>query len=75
MKLDACKLPCLLSFHDVLVPFHMQVSVSEVLHRAFTDGIGERSESGGSQPTSACTDIPSLGAMFSVVMKVRSLLN
>lgn len=61
---------CLLIAH---VPSFMKVSVSEVLNRAFTSGVGERMDSGGSQPASACTDIPSLVTMFPVVKKVRSL--
>lgn len=61
---------CLLIAH---VPSFMKVSVSEVLNRAFTSGVGERIDSGGSQPASACTDIPSLVTMFPVVKKVRSL--
>ena len=51
-----------------------QVSVSEVLHRTFTAAIGERNEAMGVQQASPCTEIPSLAAMFSVVKKVRWLV-
>lgn len=51
----------------------LEVSVSEVLHRALIAGIGERQEGNAPNPTAPCTEIPSIGTMFSAVKKVRSL--
>eukprot|EP00903_Cladosiphon_okamuranus_P014927 g13820.t2 len=50
----------------------LEVSVSEVLHRAMIAGIGERQEGNAPNPTPPCTEIPSLSSMFSVVKKVDS---
>lgn len=50
----------------------LEVSVSEVLHRALIAGIGERQEGNTPHPTAPSTEIPSLGSMFSVVKKVDS---
>lgn len=49
----------------------LDVSVSEVLHRAFIAGVGERNEDNPAQPTLPCTEIPSLGSMFLMVKKVN----
>lgn len=46
------------------------MSVSEVLHRAMITGIGERQEGNAPTQTAPCTEIPSLGSMFSAVKKV-----
>lgn len=46
--------------------------MSEVLHRAMIAGIGERQEGNAPHPTAPCTEIPTLGSMFSVVKKVDS---
>lgn len=62
------KLSKLVSQYDEV----LEVSVSEVLHRALIAGIGERQEGNAPNPIAPCTEIPSLGSMFSVVKKVDS---
>ncbi|CAM9377533.1 unnamed protein product, partial [Scytosiphon promiscuus] len=62
------KLSKLVSQYDEV----LEVSVSEVLHRTFVAGIGERQEGNAPNPTAPCTEIPSLGTMFSAVKKVDS---
>lgn len=49
----------------------IQVSVSEILHRALVAGIGERKEGNDTSPQAPCTEIPSLSAIFSLVKKVH----
>lgn len=62
------KLSKLVSQYDEV----LEVSVSEVLHRALVAGIGERQQGNAPNPTAPCTEIPSLGSMFIVVKKVDS---
>lgn len=52
-----------------------QISVSEVLHRAFIEGIGERKEGSAVQPAAPRTEVPSVGAMFAMVKKVDTAID
>lgn len=51
----------------------LQISVSEVLNRVFTAGVGERNSVVGTGNAAPCTEIPSVGSMFAMVKKVRPL--
>ncbi|CAB1097864.1 unnamed protein product [Ectocarpus sp. CCAP 1310/34] len=53
----------------------LEVSVSEVLHRTLISGIGERQEGNYPNPMAPCTEIPTLGSMFSVVKKVDTAVD
>ncbi|CAM9468160.1 unnamed protein product, partial [Ectocarpus sp. 12 AP-2014] len=65
------KLSKLVSQYDEV----LEVSVSEVLHRTLIGGIGERQEGNNPNPMAPCTEIPTLGSMFSVVKKVDTAVD
>ncbi|CAM9229718.1 unnamed protein product, partial [Ectocarpus sp. 8 AP-2014] len=65
------KLSKLVSQYDEV----LEVSVSEVLHRTLIAGIGERQEGNNPNPMPPCTEIPTLGSMFSVVKKVDTAVD
>ncbi|CAN0109706.1 unnamed protein product [Ectocarpus sp. 6 AP-2014] len=65
------KLSKLVSQYDEV----LEVSVSEVLHRTLIAGVGERQEGNNPNPMAPCTEIPTLGSMFSVVKKVDTAVD